>query len=116
MGVDLKELAARAMAVARALGDDVDAEQLRRAIERELGVMPMHEWDGTRLRFQQGPDGSRWGEWVDLRGPPGEAGAIGGVIVKETAAAFAVADMVLYDETGRAILTPSGQAILAIGQ
>jgi hypothetical protein len=34
----------------------------------------MHEWDGTRLRFQQGPDGNTWGAYVDLEGPPGKDG------------------------------------------
>jgi hypothetical protein len=33
----------------------------------------MHEWSGTKLRFEQGPDGNRWGQWVDLQGPPGRA-------------------------------------------
>lgn len=36
------------------------------------GKTPAHEWDGTRLRFEQ-PDGS-WGEWVDLRGKKGANG------------------------------------------
>lgn len=34
--------------------------------------IPYHQWDNTRLRFEN-PDGS-WGKWVDLQGPPGEAG------------------------------------------
>lgn len=29
------------------------------------GDMPMHEWDGTSIRFQ-GPTGDTWGEWIDL--------------------------------------------------
>jgi len=36
------------------------------------GQAPAHEWDGTKLRFQN-PDGT-WGEWVDLRGKPGKKG------------------------------------------
>ena len=40
---------------------------------------PKHEWEGNRLRFQN-PDGS-WGQWIDLRGKPGEKikGDTGGV-------------------------------------
>lgn len=38
----------------------------------EDGRIPAHEWDGTRLRFEN-PDGT-WGEWVDLRGRKGEKG------------------------------------------
>lgn len=37
-----------------------------------IGPMPRHEWDATRLRFEQGPDGERWGDWVDLQGPAGK--------------------------------------------
>jgi hypothetical protein len=43
----------------------------------EQGPMPLHEWDGTRLRFTQGPDGKAWGEYVDLIGPKGEPGKRG---------------------------------------
>jgi PKD repeat protein len=38
--------------------------------------MPDHQWDGTRLRFEE-PDG-KWGKYVDLRGRPGQNGANGG--------------------------------------
>lgn len=38
--------------------------------------MPDHQWDGTRLRFEE-PDGS-WGKYVDLKGQPGQRGASGG--------------------------------------
>ena len=31
-----------------------------------------HQWDGTKLRIRN-PDGT-WGEWVNLRGEPGEMG------------------------------------------
>lgn len=43
---------------------------------RPAGEAPAHEWDGTRLRFEQ-PDGS-WGPWVDLQGPKGRQGATTG--------------------------------------
>lgn len=44
--------------------------------EGPIGPMPRHEWDGTRLRFEQ-PDGS-WGDWVDLKGRAGRNGGGGG--------------------------------------
>lgn len=44
--------------------------------EGPMGVIPDHQWDGTRLRFEE-PDGG-WGKYVDLRGPAGQHGAAGG--------------------------------------
>ena len=42
-----------------------------------MGPMPKHEWQGTKLRFQQ--TDSKWGKWTDLQGPVGKSGvAIGG--------------------------------------
>lgn len=41
--------------------------------------MPKHEWQGTKLRFQQ--TDKKWGAWTDLRGPAGKAGSGGGVYV-----------------------------------
>ena len=38
-----------------------------------MGPRPDHEWRGSELRFEHA-DGS-WGEYVDLRGPPGRNGA-----------------------------------------
>lgn len=35
----------------------------------EIGPAPLHQWDGTRLRFQK-PDGE-WGKYVDLKGETG---------------------------------------------
>ena len=35
----------------------------------EMGPMPRHQWNETKLRFEQ-PDG--WGKYVELRGPAGE--------------------------------------------
>lgn len=40
-------------------------------LKGDMGPMPRHEWRGTELRFQQGPDGDNWGAWVDLKGPGG---------------------------------------------
>lgn len=51
----------------------------------EKGDKPNHQWDGTRLRFEQ-PDGA-WGRYVDLRGPAGKSrggGAAGTVGVPGT--------------------------------
>jgi hypothetical protein len=36
----------------------------------DIGPMPKHEWESTRLRFEQEP--GVWGKWTDLQGPPGE--------------------------------------------
>jgi len=36
------------------------------------GDIPDHEWDGTKIRFQN-PDGS-WGTWTDLQGDEGKEG------------------------------------------
>lgn len=36
----------------------------------DTGPMPAHQWQGTKLRFQQ-PDG-QWGKAVDLKGAPGK--------------------------------------------
>lgn len=47
-----------------------------RGEQGEPGPIPEHEWEGSRLRFEQ-PD-HRWGEWVELRGPRGHSGGGGG--------------------------------------
>jgi len=39
------------------------------------GDTPAHEWSGTQLRFEN-PDGT-WGEYEELRGPPGKQGKRG---------------------------------------
>jgi hypothetical protein len=41
----------------------------------DTGPAPAHEWDDTRLRFQN-PDGS-WGDYTDLQGESGSAGPSG---------------------------------------
>jgi PKD repeat protein len=45
----------------------------------QMGPMPDHQWDGTRLRFEE-PDG-RWGQFVDLQGPRGHVASGGGIVV-----------------------------------
>lgn len=47
----------------------------------QTGPMPKHQWQGTKLRFQQ--TAKRWGKWVDLRSP-----ANGGVVVASTGSDF----------------------------
>lgn len=44
-------------------------------VRGDTGAIPEHRWvDGTKLQFQQGPDGDTWGEAVDLEGPRGKDG------------------------------------------
>jgi hypothetical protein len=47
-----------------------------RGLQGDIGPMPRHRWDGTKLQFEQGPDGGKWGEAVDLRGSPGAVGVV----------------------------------------
>ncbi|KQP20557.1 hypothetical protein [Pseudorhodoferax sp. Leaf267] len=46
------------------------------ASEHAMGEMPRHEWDGTKIRFEQEP--GVFGPWVDLEGPAGRNGLNGG--------------------------------------
>lgn len=41
-----------------------------------MGPMPRHEWEGTSLRFEIAPN--QWGEFVNLQGPQGKRGPVGG--------------------------------------
>lgn len=52
-----------------------DGEDGTNGARGPVGPMPEHQWDGTRLRFEES-DGE-WGKYVDLRGPQGERGASG---------------------------------------
>ena len=36
-------------------------EQGPKGDKGDTGPMPMHRWEGTKLQFQQGPDGETWG-------------------------------------------------------
>ena len=45
----------------------------------DTGPMPKHEWQGTKLRFEQ-PDG-KWGKLTDLKGATGKDGDAGRVVV-----------------------------------
>lgn len=66
-------------------GRDADPAQVREQIRRafgelvlkdpQIGPVPRHEWDGTKLRFEL--PGGQWGAWVDLQGPRGARGADG---------------------------------------
>ena len=40
------------------------------------GEMPLHQWNGTLLRFELAR--GLWGEWTNLQGPPGETRIISG--------------------------------------
>lgn len=81
-------LAERRMRAARA---ELDAERQVAALLKARGApgprgpqgpqgpkgdKPAHEWQGTRLRFEN-PDGT-WGDAIDLRGPKGSRGDRGG--------------------------------------
>lgn len=99
----------------------------------DTGPMPAHQWQGTKLRFEQ--QGGAWGKWVDLRGPAGARGGNAGstTIVKgfdparlpaaanETPGAFLVRQgetwaVATYAQMaawlGGSILTEAGDALL----
>ena len=68
-----------------------------------MGPMSKHEWQGTKLRFQQTE--GRWGKWVDLQGKPGKAGTGGGVYVNASTGGgsvnpgdFPLADTIVPDD------------------
>jgi hypothetical protein len=118
--MDLEPLIARALRVAAELRT-ADAAELQRQVTEKLGPMPRHRWvEGTKLQFEL--PGGVWGEAVDLQGPKGERGEPGGVgLVRIDAApssgpAMTPQDWLIVDEQGRALLTPDGRCILAIGQ
>lgn len=52
--------------------DGLDGTNGEHGNDGKPGQAPSHEWDGTKIRFQNS-DGS-WGEWTDLRGPTGATG------------------------------------------
>lgn len=56
-------------------GESVIGEQGKPGEQGEVGPMPRHEWDGTRLRFEL-PGGS-FGRFVNLLGPAGKGGGGG---------------------------------------
>ncbi len=55
--------------------DGADGAQGETGSEGPMGAQPKHEWDGTKLRFQQ--TAKRWGKWVDLRGASGGTRVLG---------------------------------------
>ena len=68
-----------------------------------MGPVPKHEWQGTKLRFQQ--TDSKWGKWTDLQGKPGKAGSGGGVFVGGSTGGgsvnpdtFPIADTIVPDD------------------
>lgn len=67
------------------------------------GRPPAHEWDDTRLRFQN-PDKS-WGPWVDLRGP---GSLFGGFFGGPPPSGLIITRLTTNGTTGPATLSPSG--------
>ena len=71
----------------------------------ERGPMPDHEWRGSKLRFQK-PEGV-WGKWVDLRGPKGDNGRGGGVVVAQGGGGFDLSQVLPTDQ-----VLPSDEVLL----
>jgi hypothetical protein len=63
----------------------------------DIGPMPQHEWDGTKLRFEQEP--GQWGRYVDLKGDKGESGDGGGVF-GGTNGALIIPEVNAWDPSG----------------
>ena len=65
-----------------------------------MGPMPRHQWDGTRLRFEQEP--GIWGGWKDLKGkdakPAKQVGGIRGMTREEVLALIEETAMQRYDD------------------
>lgn len=79
----------------------IERQLAETTITLEATLFPRHEWDGTKLRFEKAP--GEWGEWVDLRGPRGYAGAsIGAVLPKVIGGGGALDDLASFDGGGAA--------------
>lgn len=61
--------------------DGIDGQDGAPGADGPMGPMPKHEWNGTKLRFQQSL--KRWGKWVDLK-----ASAGGNVVVASSGSDF----------------------------
>lgn len=90
--------------LAAAKGDSGDPGE-----KGETGPMPKHEWNGTRLRFEQA-DG-KWGKAVDLKGNQGDAGLTR--VVVRGGSSGAGLDTLLPGASG---LEPVGIAVIQNGQ
>lgn len=68
-----------ALMVVPKAADGQDGKRGPRGERGPVGPVPDHEWDGTKLRFQteQG-----WGDFVDLQGARGKAGASGTMVIE----------------------------------
>lgn len=66
-----------------------------------IGPMPEHQWDGTRLRLEAAP--GMWGQWVDLKGPPGRRGQSGMAIVSDGGSAAAANGLPSGGTTGQVL-------------
>lgn len=65
------------------------------------GKAPVHEWNGTALKFQN-PDGS-WGQEVDLKGPKGDTTAATVPVASTTVAGvIIIGDNLEIDASGKA--------------
>ena len=60
-----------------------------------VGPMPKHEWDGSKLRFEQSP--GKFGKWTDLKGPKGDPGNGGVVVARSGGSGFSPSDLPLLD-------------------
>lgn len=90
--------------------DGDDGEDGGKGDTGPMGPMPDHQWDGTRLRFEE-PDGT-WGKYVDLKGAPGQSvgGGGGGGLSKLQALQL----QTLLDIFGGWIATPPLVAIASL--
>lgn len=75
------------------------------------GPIPKHEWKGSKLRFEQ-PDG-KWGKWTDLKGPRGDDGNSGTVIVRQGGAGSNGLEQLAESVSGA---IPTDFAVLQDGQ
>lgn len=51
--------------------DGRDGKRGLKGLPGDRGPMPLHEWDGTKIRFQKGL--KSWGDWIELKGADGES-------------------------------------------
>ena len=86
----------------------------------ERGRQPNFDWDGTKIRFEK-PDGT-WGEWVDLKGEPGQGGftvfgrSQSGVRIKQNGVVIAEEAFEIDLATNlTATRTPNGVRVTASG-
>lgn len=74
------------------------------------GAIPLHEWQGTALRFQK-PDG-KWGKFTDLQGKPGDDGKTRVVVAGGRSSGGGMGDLL----PGTSNAEPTGLAVVQGGQ